>query len=173
MTVAPNLLNPLSEQSSVIDGLRPWTAYNITVLCFTSPGDGIRSPPELVRTHQVSSKNPCHTQSPNITSLLSQDYPGPVSHLRFEDVTDRGVRVLWDRPRSPNGILTGYTVRYMVKDLIHTLAEKNLTAGTRYGGRNSRVDPISRYFLLFPCKVPRVKQPETNDPLHLRGVCAD
>ncbi len=53
VTVAPDLLNPLSEQTSVIDGLRPWTAYNITVLCFTSPGDGVSSPPELVRTHQV------------------------------------------------------------------------------------------------------------------------
>ncbi len=62
VTVPPNLLDPLSEQSSIIDGLRPWTAYNITVLCFTSPGDGVRSPPELVRTHQ--------------------DYPGPVNMLR-------------------------------------------------------------------------------------------
>jgi protein sidekick len=53
VTVAPNLLDPLSEQTSVIDSLTPWTAYNVTVLCFTSPGDGLRSPAELVRTHQV------------------------------------------------------------------------------------------------------------------------
>ncbi len=91
VSVAPDLLNPLSEQTSIIDGLRPWTAYNITVLCFTSPGDGVRSPAEHIRTHQ--------------------DYPGAVSSLRFEDITDRGVRVLWDKPEEPNGILTGYTVR--------------------------------------------------------------
>ena len=109
VTVPPNLLNPLSEQTSIIDDLRAWTAYNITVLCFTSPGDGLRSPPELVRTHQ--------------------DYPGPVANLRFEDITDRGVRVLWDPPENPNGIILGYTVRYMVKDMIHTLVEKNLTDG--------------------------------------------
>ena len=74
----------------------------------TSPGDGVRSPPELVRTHQ--------------------DYPGPVKSLRFEDITDRGVRVLWDIPENPNGIILGYSVRYMVKDKIHTLVEKNLTS---------------------------------------------
>ena len=108
VTVAPNLLDPLSEQTSVIDNLVPWTAYNVTVLCFTSPGDGLRSPAELVRTHQ--------------------DYPGPVSSLRFEEITDRGVRVLWDPPTRPNGILLGYTIRYMVKDMIHTLVERNLTS---------------------------------------------
>ena len=71
-------------------------------------GDGLRSPAELVRTHQ--------------------DYPGPVSSLRFEEITDRGVRVLWDPPVKPNGILLGYTIRYMVKDMIHTLVERNLTS---------------------------------------------
>ncbi len=124
VTVAPDLLNPLSEQTSVIDGLRPWTAYNVTVLCFTSPGDGVRSPPELVRTHQ--------------------DYPGPVAALRFEDITDRGVGVIWDRPGEPNGIITGYTVRYMVKDLIHTLVEKNLTANTR-ALRLNNLKPTTHY----------------------------
>ena len=48
--------------------------------------------------------------------------------LRFEDITDRGVGVLWDMPEEPNGIILGYSVRYMVKDKIHTLVEKNLTA---------------------------------------------
>ena len=107
VSVAPDLLNPLSEQSAVIDNLTPWTAYNVTVLCFTSPGDGRRAAPELVRTFQ--------------------DYPGPVDNLRFEDITDRGVRVLWDPPSEPNGIILGYTVRYMVKDQIHTLVDRNLT----------------------------------------------
>ena len=108
ITVHPNLISPLSEQTAVIEELSPWTAYNVTVLCFTSPGDGARSPGELVRTHQ--------------------DYPGPVKALKFEDITDRGVRVMWQKPVHPNGIIQGYTVRYMVKDMIHTLMEKNLTA---------------------------------------------
>jgi protein sidekick len=107
VTVHPNLLSPLSEQSAVVEDLIPWTAYNLTVLCFTSPGDGSRSPGELVRTQQ--------------------DYPGPVKGLKFEDITDRGVKVLWEKPENPNGIILGYTVRYMVKEQIHTLMEKNLT----------------------------------------------
>ncbi|CAB4061873.1 SDK [Lepeophtheirus salmonis] len=111
VTVAPDLLNPLSEQTAVIDNLKPWTAYNVTVLCYTSPGDGKRSPPETVRTYQ--------------------DYPGPVSGLKFEDITDRGIRVRWDEPLDPNGIILGYTVRYMVKSMIHTLVERNLTEDAR------------------------------------------
>eukprot|EP00090_Calanus_glacialis_P041134 TRINITY_DN7227_c0_g1_i2.p1 TRINITY_DN7227_c0_g1~~TRINITY_DN7227_c0_g1_i2.p1 ORF type:complete len:2186 (-),score=220.82 TRINITY_DN7227_c0_g1_i2:579-7136(-) len=110
VTVHPNVLAPLSEQTALIEDLKPWTAYNITVLCFTSPGDGIRSKGELVRTEQ--------------------DYPGPVKDLKFEEITDRGVRVKWEKPEFGNGIILGYTVRYMVKDMIHTLMEKNLTEDT-------------------------------------------
>ena len=124
VSVAPNVLNPLSEQTSVIDGLKPWTPYNITVLCFTSPGDGVRSPPEIVRTHQ--------------------DYPGPVQMLRFEEITDRGVKVLWDPPAEPNGIILGYTVRYMVKDMIHTLVDRNLTAEV-HSFKLSNLKPTTHY----------------------------
>ena len=35
---------------------------------------------------------------------------------------------MWGPPEKPNGIILGYTVRYMVKEQIHTLMEKNLTA---------------------------------------------
>ena len=99
---------PLSEHNAVLEHLKPWTAYNITVLCFTSPGDGVRSNGEVVRTQQ--------------------DYPGPVKGLKFEEITDRAVRVIWNDPENPNGQILGFTVRYMVKDMIHTLMEKNLTA---------------------------------------------
>jgi protein sidekick len=108
VTVHPNVLSPLSEQTTLIEDLTPWTAYNVTVLCFTSAGDGVRSGSELVRTQQ--------------------DFPGPVKGLKFEEITDRGVRVLWEEPEAANGIILGYSVRYMVKDMIHTLTEKNLTA---------------------------------------------
>jgi protein sidekick len=52
MTVPPSLLDPLAEQSAVMDGLEKFTDYNITVLCFTDPGDGIRSQPVEVRTNE-------------------------------------------------------------------------------------------------------------------------
>jgi protein sidekick len=52
MTVPPSLLDPLAEQSAVMDCLEKFTFYNITVLCFTDPGDGIRSLPVEVRTDE-------------------------------------------------------------------------------------------------------------------------
>jgi protein sidekick len=52
MTVPPSLLDPLAEQSVVMGGLEKFTDYNITVLCFTDPGDGLRSQPVEVRTDE-------------------------------------------------------------------------------------------------------------------------
>ena len=50
VTVAPNLFDPQAEQSAVVDNLKKFTKYNVTVLCFTNPGDGERSIPVSVRT---------------------------------------------------------------------------------------------------------------------------
>lgn len=52
MTVPPSLLDPLAEQNAVMSGLEKFTDYNITVLSFTDPGDGIRSQPVEVRTDE-------------------------------------------------------------------------------------------------------------------------
>jgi hypothetical protein len=52
MTVPPSLLDPLAEQNAVMGGLEKFTDYNITVLSFTDPGDGIRSQPVEVRTNE-------------------------------------------------------------------------------------------------------------------------
>jgi protein sidekick len=42
MRVPPSLLDPLAEQTAIMNGLDKFTDYNITVLCFTDPGDGVR-----------------------------------------------------------------------------------------------------------------------------------
>lgn len=54
MSVPPNLLDPLTEQSAIISGLDKFTEYNVTVLCFTEPGDGPQSDYVLVRTKEDS-----------------------------------------------------------------------------------------------------------------------
>lgn len=54
VSVPPNLLDPLTEQSAAISGLEKFTEYNITVLCFTEPGDGPQSDYILVRTKEDS-----------------------------------------------------------------------------------------------------------------------
>ncbi len=61
-------------------------------------------------------------------NVRTREVNGISTYSRFEDITDRGVRVIWEPPLEKNGIITGYTIRYMVKDLIHTLVERNLTA---------------------------------------------
>lgn len=52
MTVPPSLLDPLEEQKAVLNDLQKHASYNITVLCFTDPGDGVQSRPVLVTTHE-------------------------------------------------------------------------------------------------------------------------
>lgn len=52
MTVPPSLFDPLAEQNAIMSGLRKYTVYNITVLCFTDPGDGERSLPVEIRTRE-------------------------------------------------------------------------------------------------------------------------
>jgi protein sidekick len=52
ISVPPSLLDPLAEQTTVISGLEKFTHYNLTVLCFTDPGDGDRSTPVEVRTNE-------------------------------------------------------------------------------------------------------------------------
>lgn len=52
MTVAPSLFDPLAQQTTTFLNLKKFTAYNVTVLCFTDPGDGPISNPSLVVTHE-------------------------------------------------------------------------------------------------------------------------
>ncbi|KAK8775217.1 hypothetical protein V5799_031434 [Amblyomma americanum] len=108
LLVAPNAGAPTTEHGTVVTGLRKYHTYNITVLCFTSPGNGPRSNPVLVTT--------------------KQDVPGPVKSLKFDEILDVSVRVLWTPPEDTNGILLGYTLRYWIKDDPGSAVLRNLTA---------------------------------------------
>ncbi|NXW34850.1 SDK2 protein, partial [Phaetusa simplex] len=85
VTVRPNFQD--SVHVGYVAGLRKFAEYFTSVLCFTTPGDGPRSPPQLVRTHE--------------------DVPGPVGHLSFSDILDTSLKVSWQEPLEKNGILTG------------------------------------------------------------------
>lgn len=52
MTVPPSLFDPLAEQSAIMMGLEKYSDYNVTVLCFTDPGDGKASAPVPVQTKE-------------------------------------------------------------------------------------------------------------------------
>lgn len=52
VTVRPNFQD--SVHVGYISGLKKFTQYFTSVLCFTTPGDGPRSPAQRVRTHEDS-----------------------------------------------------------------------------------------------------------------------
>ncbi|XP_030377973.1 protein sidekick [Scaptodrosophila lebanonensis] len=108
ITVPPSLIDPLAEQTAILNGLDKFAEYNITVLCFTDPGDGVASSKVYVKT--------------------KEDVPDEITALHFDEVSDRSVKVLWAPPKNLNGILTGYMVRYQVKDRPETMKSINLTA---------------------------------------------
>ncbi|ETE68990.1 Protein sidekick-2, partial [Ophiophagus hannah] len=90
VTVRPNFQDNIHV--GYISGLKKFTEYFTSVLCFTTPGDGPRSPPQLVRTHE--------------------DVPGPVGHLSFNEILDTSLKVSWQEPLEKNGILTGYRISW-------------------------------------------------------------
>lgn len=110
VTVHPNLLDPYAEQTAIMGDLKKFTEYNMTVLCFTDPGDGERSDPIEVKT--------------------LEDVPDEVTSLQFDDISDRAVKVLWQKPKHINGILTGYQIKWQIKDKQETIRVRNLTAQT-------------------------------------------
>ncbi|XP_028935753.1 protein sidekick-2 isoform X1 [Ornithorhynchus anatinus] len=90
VTVRPNFQD--SIHVGFISGLKKFTEYFTSVLCFTTPGDGPHSSRQLVRTHE--------------------DVPGPVGHLGFSDILDTSLKVSWQEPVEKNGILTGYRISW-------------------------------------------------------------
>ncbi|XP_044188262.1 protein sidekick-2 isoform X5 [Thunnus albacares] len=90
VTVRPNFQDTVHV--GYISGLRRFTEYYSSVLCFTTPGDGPRSQPQRIRTHE--------------------DTPGAVGHLSFTDILDTSLKVSWKEPQEKNGLLTGYRISW-------------------------------------------------------------
>uniref|UniRef100_A0A803TMX5 Sidekick cell adhesion molecule 1 n=1 Tax=Anolis carolinensis TaxID=28377 RepID=A0A803TMX5_ANOCA len=97
--------------SGYISNLKKFASYYTSILCFTTPGDGPRSPPQLLSTHE--------------------DKPGVVGHLSFTEILDTSLKVSWQEPVEKNGIITGYQISWEVYSrnesrLAHTLANTTL-----------------------------------------------
>ncbi|MGH0121573.1 UNVERIFIED_CONTAM: hypothetical protein FKN15_040700 [Acipenser sinensis] len=90
VTVRPNFQDNIHV--GYIKGLKKFTEYSTSVLCFTTPGDGPRSTAQVLRTHE--------------------DIPGPVGHLSFTEILDTSLKVSWREPIEKNGILTGYRISW-------------------------------------------------------------
>ncbi|KAI1232491.1 Protein sidekick-2 [Lamprotornis superbus] len=124
VTVRPNFQD--SIHVGYVAGLRKFAEYFTSVLCFTTPGDGPRSPAQLVRTHEDGTGRfgPCPPPVPSKGSPLLAGLlwvlsfgcfwavPGPVGHLSFSDILDTSLKVSWQEPLEKNGILTGYRISW-------------------------------------------------------------
>lgn len=91
VTIAPDFHG---VHHGYITNLKKFTAYFTSVLCFTTPGDGPPSTPQLIWTHE--------------------DKPGAVGHLSFTEILDTSLKVSWQEPLEKNGIITGYQVSWEV-----------------------------------------------------------
>lgn len=69
VTARPNFQD--SIHVGFVSGLKKFTEYFTSVLCFTTPGDGPRSSPQLVRTHEDG-----RCLYPRPRPLGSPGYPG-------------------------------------------------------------------------------------------------
>ncbi|XP_061575564.1 protein sidekick-1-like isoform X2 [Cololabis saira] len=108
VTITPDY--PSSRHTGLVNGLKKFTWYFSSTLCFTTPGDGPRSLPTLLQTHE--------------------DTPGPVRHLSFTEILDTSLRVSWDEPEDKNGIITGYMLRWEVPDVESSYEERSLSNST-------------------------------------------
>ncbi|XP_006859935.1 PREDICTED: protein sidekick-1-like [Chrysochloris asiatica] len=103
VTIAPDFHG---VHHGYITNLKKFTAYFTSVLCFTTPGDGPPSTPQLIWTHE--------------------DRPGAVGHLSFTEILDTSLKVSWQEPLEKNGLITGYQISWEVygkndSRLTHTL----------------------------------------------------
>lgn len=64
VTARPNFQD--SIHVGFVSGLKKFTEYFTSVLCFTTPGDGPRSTPQLVRTHEDGRHHPAPAVCPPI-----------------------------------------------------------------------------------------------------------
>ncbi|GCB61326.1 hypothetical protein scyTo_0009314, partial [Scyliorhinus torazame] len=92
VTITPDFHG--TRHQGFFTGLSKFTKYYTSVLCFTTPGNGPKSPPKLIQTHE--------------------DRPGAVGHLSFTEILDTSLKVSWQEPQEKNGILTGYQISWEV-----------------------------------------------------------
>uniref|UniRef100_A0A8C5URT6 Sidekick cell adhesion molecule 2 n=1 Tax=Microcebus murinus TaxID=30608 RepID=A0A8C5URT6_MICMU len=82
-----------SSRSAQLTGLGKYVLYEVQVLAFTRVGDGSPShPPILERT--------------------LDDVPGPPVGILFPEVRTTSVRLIWQPPAAPNGIILAYQITH-------------------------------------------------------------
>ncbi|MED6284312.1 Protein sidekick-2 [Characodon lateralis] len=82
-----------NSHSVQLTGLGKYVLYEIQVLAFTRIGDG-------------------RSSSPPILERTLDDVPGPPVGILFPEVRTTSVRLIWQPPAQPNGIILAYQITY-------------------------------------------------------------
>uniref|UniRef100_G3P9R9 Sidekick cell adhesion molecule 2a n=1 Tax=Gasterosteus aculeatus aculeatus TaxID=481459 RepID=G3P9R9_GASAC len=82
-----------TTHSVQLSGLGKYVLYEIQVLAFTRIGDG-------------------RSSSPSILERTLDDVPGPPVGILFPEVRTTSVRLIWQPPAQPNGIILAYQITY-------------------------------------------------------------
>uniref|UniRef100_A0A3P8S606 Sidekick cell adhesion molecule 2 n=1 Tax=Amphiprion percula TaxID=161767 RepID=A0A3P8S606_AMPPE len=92
---APNFwtVDGNTSHSVQLGGLGKYVLYEIQVLAFTRIGDG-------------------RSSSPSILERTLDDVPGPPVGILFPEVRTTSVRLIWQPPAQPNGIILAYQITY-------------------------------------------------------------
>jgi protein sidekick len=73
-------------------GLKKFTKYTLSILCFTNSGDGPLTQPIQLQT--------------------LEDIPGEVNEISFINVYDKSIDIEWKPPLQPNGKILSYVIMY-------------------------------------------------------------
>ncbi|KAM6293009.1 phosphatidylinositol phosphatase PTPRQ [Porphyrio hochstetteri] len=92
--------NSTKDHKFVFSNLVPFTTYDVYVGAETSAGVGPKA---------------------NLTVFTPADVPGAVSDLRLAEVEATYIKIVWRKPRQPNGIVTQYRVKVHVQETEVTL----------------------------------------------------
>lgn len=100
VTARPNFQD--SIHVGFVSGLKKFTEYFTSVLCFTTPGDGPRSTPQLVRTHEDGRHHP----TPAVPAPLTTHPPKSQAELSSSGAIP-ALSPVPGCPWSPVGCLAG------------------------------------------------------------------
>ncbi|NWX15592.1 PTPRQ phosphatase, partial [Aegotheles bennettii] len=103
--------NSTKDHKFVFSNLVPFTTYDVYVSAETSAGVGPKT---------------------NLTVFTPADVPGAVSDLHLAEVEATYIKIVWRKPRQPNGIITQYRVKVHVQETEIILENTILNGKNKY-----------------------------------------
>ena len=106
-------VDPIVSAYTIRD-LTPHTKYSISGSFF----NGVYHPAEKSNVLNITTK---------------ESTPGPVSDVRWFDVTHESIRLVWSEPVEPNGIITGYSIQ--ISEMVQNQPNKEISFSEKREGK--------------------------------------